>query len=163
MDERNGFGLYLSCGDKGSVGRVSVFWLRWCVWCRWGVGRGMDQVRERWGGVMSVWGVSLNYLCRWQIQVSVYCAWRIPAHLRCTQCSIRLHLMDICFMTCICLWEISQIQTRLFKAVEPGLVDQSSTQFAQKLVSTVTAPPLVGCVVLMLFIISFSHMFNLFT
>ena len=27
----------------------------------------------------------------------VYCAWRIPAHLRCTQCSILLHLMDICF------------------------------------------------------------------
>ena len=24
----------------------------------------------------------------------MYCAWRIPAHLRCTQCSILLHLMD---------------------------------------------------------------------
>ena len=35
--------------------------------------------------------------------VSVYCAWRIPAHRRCTQCSILLHLMDICFLTCICL------------------------------------------------------------
>ena len=31
----------------------------------------------------------------------MYCAWRITAHLRCTQCSILLHLMDICFMTCI--------------------------------------------------------------
>ena len=41
----------------------------------------------------------------------MYCAWRIPAHLRCTQCSILLHLMDICFLTCICLWQISQIQT----------------------------------------------------
>ena len=30
----------------------------------------------------------------------MYCAWRIPAHLRCTQCSILLHLMDICFLTC---------------------------------------------------------------
>ena len=38
VDERIGFGLYQSCGDKGSVGRVSVFWLRWC---RWGVGRGL--------------------------------------------------------------------------------------------------------------------------
>ena len=39
----------------------------------------------------------------------MYCAWRIPAHLRCTQCSILLHLMDICFLTCICLWQISHI------------------------------------------------------
>ena len=28
MDERIGFGLYQSCGDRVSVGRVSVFWLR---------------------------------------------------------------------------------------------------------------------------------------
>ena len=110
----------------------------------------------------------------------MYCAWRIPAHLRCTQCSIMLHLMDICFLTCICLWQISQIQTRLFKVVGPGLVSTSpafvsssashpagphgrhakngksgphcwgregSTQFAQHLVSAVTAPPLIGCVV----------------
>ena len=31
--------LGLVCGDRGSVGHVSVFWLRWCGWCRWGVGR----------------------------------------------------------------------------------------------------------------------------
>ena len=33
MDEKIRFGLYQSCGDnsdKGSVGHVSVFWLRWC-------------------------------------------------------------------------------------------------------------------------------------
>ena len=64
-------------------------------------------------------------MCRWQVQVSVYCAWRIPAHLRCTQCSILLHLMDICFLTCICLWQISQIQTLLFRVVGPGLVSTS--------------------------------------
>ena len=69
--------------------------------------------------------MSLYSLCRWQVQVFVYCAWRIPAHLRCTQCSILLHLMDICFLTCICLWQISQIQTRLFKFVVPGLVSTS--------------------------------------
>ena len=118
--------------------------------------------------------MSLDSLCRWQVQVSVYCAWRIPAHLRCTHCSILLHLMDICFLTCICLWQISQIQTFLFKVVGPGLVSTSpafvssgsawpacpkhgksgshcwgrggSTQFAQQLETTVTAPPLVGCV-----------------
>ena len=104
----------------------------------------------------------------------MYCAWRIPAHLRCTQCSILLHLMDICFLTCICLWQISQIQTFLFRVVGPGLVSTSlafvsnsashpagphaqktvnrwgrggSTQFAQQFEFAVTAPPLVGCVV----------------
>ena len=106
----------------------------------------------------------------------MYCAWRIPAHLRCTQCSILLHLMDICFLTCICLWQISHIQTRLFSVVGPGLVSTSpafvsssgsawpacpkngksgphcwgregSTQFAQQFLSAVTAPPLVGYVV----------------
>ena len=55
----------------------------------------------------------------------MYCAWRIPAHLRCTQCSILFHLMDICFLTCICLWQISQIQTCLFKVVRPELVSTS--------------------------------------
>ena len=69
--------------------------------------------------------MSLDSLGRWQVQVSVYCAWRIPAYLRCTQCSILLHLMDICFLTCICLWQISQIQTCLFKVVGPGLVSTS--------------------------------------
>ena len=27
MDEMIGFGLYQSCGNKGSVGRVSVVWV----------------------------------------------------------------------------------------------------------------------------------------
>ena len=36
-----------------------------------------------------------------------------------------LHLMDICFLTCICLLNISQIQTGLFNVVEPGLVSTS--------------------------------------
>ena len=31
-------GFYQSCGNRGSVGRVSVFWLRWC---RWGMCRGL--------------------------------------------------------------------------------------------------------------------------
>ena len=35
MDEKIGFGLYQSCGNIVSVGRVSVFGL-W--WCGWGVG-----------------------------------------------------------------------------------------------------------------------------
>ena len=114
MDERIGFGFYQSCGDSGSVGHV--FWLRWCGW----VG-GLDQGVVGWCYVC----VILDSLCRWQ--VSVYCAWRIPAHLRFTQCSIMLHLMDICFLTCICLWQISQIQTFLYKVVGPGLVSTSPT------------------------------------
>ena len=60
-------------------------------------------------------------LCRWQVQVSVYCVWRIPAHLRCTQCSILLHLMDICFLPCISLWQISS-QNCLCVVVRPGFV-----------------------------------------
>ena len=69
--------------------------------------------------------MSLDSLCSWQVQVSVYCAWRIPAHMMCTPCSILLHFMDNCFLTCICLWQISQIQTCLFKVVGSGLVSTS--------------------------------------
>ena len=55
MDERIGFGLYQSCGNRGSVGRVSVFFGCGGVggvdgeWV-WGLGQGL----EWWGGVMSV-------------------------------------------------------------------------------------------------------------
>ena len=49
MDKRIGFGLYQSCGNRGSVGRV--FGFRWCMW---GVGSDLDQGLEGWGGVMSV-------------------------------------------------------------------------------------------------------------
>ena len=100
----------------------------------------------------------------------------IPAHFRCTQCSILLHLIDICFLPFICLWE-----TCLRVVVEPGCVSTSpafmrssashpagphcrlaqngksgphcwwhevSTQFAQQFaITNVTTPPLVGCVV----------------
>ena len=41
VNERIWYGLHQSCGDGGSVGHVSVFWLRWCGWCRWGMGRGL--------------------------------------------------------------------------------------------------------------------------
>ena len=84
-------------------GRVSVVWLWWCESCRRGVGRGLGPGSGGCCSVMSVLDTSLDSLCKWQVQVSVYSAWRIPAHLRCTQCSILLHLMDICFLTCICL------------------------------------------------------------
>ena len=73
------------------------------------------------GGVV----LYLDSLCRLQFQVSVYCARRIPAHLGCTQCSILLHLIDICFLPCICLWQISQIHTCLRVVVGPGLVSTS--------------------------------------
>ena len=77
-----------------------------CLSFGWGgVGGASGDWEEAWnrvwrGGVMSV---SPDYLCRWHVQVSVYCDLRIPAHVMCTQCSILLHLMDICFLTCICL------------------------------------------------------------
>ena len=52
VDEKIGFGLYQSCGNMGSVGRVSVFGLRLYAMCGWGVSGGLDQ--EGWGVVMSV-------------------------------------------------------------------------------------------------------------
>ena len=44
VDERVACGLYQSRGNRGNVGRVSVF--------GWGVG--LDQGLKRWGGTMSV-------------------------------------------------------------------------------------------------------------
>ena len=106
--------------EQGDCWTCVCVWLRWC---RWGVGRGLEPGS---GGVGWCYVcVSLGSLCRWQVHVSLYCAWRIPAHLRCTQCSILFHLMDICFLTCICLWQILQIQTRVFNVVVPGLVSTS--------------------------------------
>ena len=48
MYEGIGFGLYQSCGNRVSVGRVSVFWLQWCGWCRWGVGMGFGPGSGGW-------------------------------------------------------------------------------------------------------------------
>ena len=59
------------------------------------------------GRVGGVCVVSLDYLWRWHVQVAVHCNRRIPVHLRCTQYSIMLHLIVICFLTCICLWQVS--------------------------------------------------------
>ena len=42
--------LCFGCGGVGGIGGERV--------------GGLDKDRERWGGVMSVWGVSLDYLCR---------------------------------------------------------------------------------------------------
>ena len=112
---------------------------------------GFGQGLVEWRVVMSVCVVSLDYLCGWQVQVSEY----IPAYLRCTQCLILLHRIDICFLTCICLWQISQIQTCLCVVVGPGLVSTLSDfmriiarnqagphgRFAK---NTVIGPPLLG-------------------
>ena len=99
------------CFDCGGVGGVGGVWVG-----------GLVQGLGGWAGVMSVCVVSLDSLYCWQVQVYVYCARRIPAHLRCTQCSILLHLIDIGFLTCIYMWQISQIQTCLRVVVGPGLV-----------------------------------------
>ena len=66
LDERIGFGLYKSCQNRGSVGRVSVFGLRWC---RWGVGRGLGPgsgvvlcLCEMWVWIICVDGMP-RYMC----------------------------------------------------------------------------------------------------
>ena len=51
MDERIGFGLYQSCGNRGSVGRVFGCGDVGGVGGEW-VGS-LDQGLEGWGGVMS--------------------------------------------------------------------------------------------------------------
>ena len=79
--------------------------------------------------VGSVWVVNLDSLCRWQVQVSVCCARRIPAHLRCIQCSNRLHLIDICFLSCICMWQISQIETCFHGVVDLDLSRHRSASY----------------------------------
>ena len=136
--------MCFGCGGVGGVGGVGGDWVG-----------GLVQGLVGWGGVMHVCVVSLDYLCIWQVQVSVNGARRIHAHLRCTQCSILLHLIDICFLTCISLWQISQIQTCLRVVVGPGLVSTSLAfmssiashlagprgRLAQK---TVIGPPLLG-------------------
>ena len=74
---------------------------------------------------MSACVVSLDYLSILQVPVYVYSARRVPTHFRCTQCSILLHLINVCFIPCICLRQISQIQTCLRVIVGPGLVSTS--------------------------------------
>ena len=64
--------------------------------------------------------MSPDLLCIWQLYVYVYCPCRIPAPLRCTQCSILFHLVDICFIPCIYVWQILKIQTCLSGVVGPG-------------------------------------------
>ena len=57
----------------------SVFGFRWCGLCMWGVSKGHGPGSGR-----------LCYVC-------VYCDRLIPASHRCTQCSMLLKLIDICF------------------------------------------------------------------
>ena len=122
VDERIGFGLYQSCVDMCpcfGCGGVGGEWVS-----------GLDQGRERWCYVC----VSLDSLCRWQVQVSVYCAWWIPAHLRCIQCSILLHLMDICFLTCICLCHGRHHKSRLvcLKLLDVTWIGLDITRFCEQ-------------------------------
>ena len=119
--------MYLCFGCGGEGGVVG----EWVV----GLGQGLGG----WCHVMSVCVVGLDSLCRWQVQIPVYCARRIPAHLWCTQRSIMLHLIDICFLTCICLRQILQIQTCLRVVVEPGLVS-TSPDFMRSIASYPAGP-----------------------
>ena len=77
--------------------------------------------------------VSLDSLCRWQVQVSVYCARWIPAHLS--------------FLSCICLWQISQIQTCLCVVIGPGFVSTSPAfmwSSGSHRAGPVNRPPIAG-------------------
>ena len=104
-----------------SVGRVSVFGCGGVG----GVGRWLGT-----GSGLVVWCyVCVSCEARLFVYMagpaSVYCARRFPAQLRCTRCSILLHLINICFLPCIYLWQISQIQTSLCVVVRPVFVSTS--------------------------------------
>ena len=98
MNKRIRFGIYQSCGNRGSV--VCVFGLQMWGWCRRavdsGLGPGSGRVvlclREFGSRVLCVDGRS-RYLYMYM-------------YLRCTRCPIFLHLIDICVLPCICLWQI---------------------------------------------------------
>ena len=118
VDERIGFGLYQTCGTGGVLGMCLCFGCggvggvcgEW-VW-------GWDQGRERWAGVM--------YVCmRCESRFSVYKAGPgICVLCLADTCTSEVHrvfnhvspyaylLSDMYF-----IWQISQIQTCLFKVV----------------------------------------------
>ena len=54
MDKMIRFGLYQSCGNRGIVGCVSRFLLRWCRWCMWRVDGDLCQATDGRGDVMSM-------------------------------------------------------------------------------------------------------------
>ena len=108
----------LGLGFTNPVGTGVVLDVSLCLGCG-GVccvgGEWLDRFDKGMEGCCGVVCVSFDSLYRWQVQVSVYCA-------RGVQRSILLHLIDIFLISCICLWQISQIQTCLCVVVEPGFV-----------------------------------------
>ena len=82
--------LCLDCGDVAGVGGE---WLE-------GLGQGLG------GCVLLIWIICVAVHSRYlYIVLDGY----MHVHIRCTQCSIFLNIIDICFLTCICLWQILQI------------------------------------------------------
>ena len=169
MDEIIGFGLYQSSGDRGSVGHVSVFWLRWCGWCRWGVGRGLGQGSG---------AVGWCYVC---VSLDSLAGPGICVLCLVDTCTSEVHpVFNPVVPYGYLLSDMYLFMTFLFRVVGPGLVSTSpafvsnsasgsacpkngksgphcwgwggSTQFAQQFEFAVTAPPLVGCVVWSLFL-----------
>ena len=94
---------------------MPVFGLPWSGWL---LGSGIRN-----GGVVLC--LCESFLCICPVHVSVYCVKRIHAHHRCTNYLILLQLIDICFLTYIYLWPLSQIQTCLHVVVGPGFVWKS--------------------------------------
>ena len=70
----------------------------WTCVCVWVAVVWVVYVGSRWGIWLGSRRVRLCY---------VLCV--VPAHIRCTQCLILLHLIHIRFLLCICLWQIFQI------------------------------------------------------
>ena len=90
---------------------IAVVWVEY-LGSVWDIGTGCERVG--WYYVCVSYKSRLLY--RWKVHVFVYCVMQIPAHLICTQCSILLYFINICFPQCI-----SQIQTCFRVVIGPGI------------------------------------------
>ena len=110
MSGTRGSGIVSSAADVLWMNVVRGMWgvCEMCMYLAWGglggewmrgLGLGVTN-RVRTGGVLDV---CLCFSCGGVGGEGGKWVGGLNQGLRCTQCSILLHLMDICFQTCICL------------------------------------------------------------
>ena len=85
--------LCLGCGGVGGVGGEYVG-----AWTSVWMGGVVLLLCELW-----VWIICVDGSYRYLYTLYMYCAKQIHVHHKCTQCSILVHLIDICFLPCIYL------------------------------------------------------------
>ena len=106
------------------MGHVSVFGLRWSGW--WSGESGWVACTRIWEGWEGVILQCVVILCVDDMSRYLYIV--LSGYLRilgAPSVSIMMHLVDICFLPCICLWQISKIQICLRVVIGPGLFSTS--------------------------------------